>query len=322
MQSTQLRALVQKFYWDAQLHVFNDPKSYINLKIVSKDEVSNGNTNDVLDVLSSLACASTRHHHYFSQYNEWDIGAHSVVAKGGLVSLLRNAIKLDQLQFFYQPIINYRENKIYYHECLLRIQDEHNNLFSIGEIIDSVEEQGLMNILDYKVFNMGISQLLANPNMQVSVNISSLGVLDDAFLDFAQELLSLHKVGNRLIIEITETTLNLNLERTTQFVHALKAQGCRIALDDFGAGFTSFKQLEFLPIDIIKIDGSYIRNLDQNIYHQYFVEMMTFISNKINVLVIAEFVETQEVCNHLTKLGIQYMQGHLFARASSIIADI
>jgi EAL domain-containing protein (putative c-di-GMP-specific phosphodiesterase class I) len=128
-------------------------------------------------------------------------------------------------------------------------------------MICDAESKGLISIVDFTVIEMAISELARDKKISLSVNISNVGVLNHRLLKRLEILLKKYDVATRLIIEITETSLNDDFEAIKSFIDTLHKYGCKFALDDFGSGFTSFQQLLNLPIDIIKIDGSYIRDI-------------------------------------------------------------
>ncbi|HJD57140.1 MAG TPA: EAL domain-containing protein, partial [Rickettsia endosymbiont of Sericostoma sp. HW-2014] len=204
----------------------------------------------------------------------------------------------------------------HYYECLLRVPDTNNYLCSVGAIIPEAEKKGLIFIVDQVVLEMAIKELDANPDLMLSVNISNIGTLDSPLLVIAEKLLQTYDVSGRLIIEITETSLNQHYQQITYFMHRLRKYGCKFALDDFGSGFTSFKQLQNLPIDIIKIDGSYVRNITSDLQSQDFIKRLINLSEDLGIQTVAEFVENGKIAKFLINLKIDAMQGDFFSPAS------
>ena len=221
----------------------------------------------------------------------------------------------QSLSFAYQPIIERATGDIPYYECLLRIHNRHSEIVSVGPFIQLAEGVGLNNVVDHIVLKMAANELYAAHNISLSVNISNRGVLDQHLLYLAKDLLSDRSVAERLIIEITETSLNMDFDHTKRFTDSLRNMGCRIALDDFGTGFTSFKQLQNLSIDIIKIDGSFIRGIAHNQRNQHLVLALMTIAEQIGAKTVAEFVETGEIAKFLLDAKIDYMQGNFFSPA-------
>lgn len=253
---------------------------------------------------------------YYREYDPFNWNLECIRKSNIKLNLLRKSLREKTMVFAYQPIIDRKTMKIHYYECLMRIPDERNNLFSAGEIILDAEKKGLIFIIDQIVLEMAITELASNKDLILSVNISNIGILDQTLLALADNLLQKHNVSGRLIIEITETTLNQHYEQIALFMHKLRKFGCRFALDDFGAGFTSFKQLQKLPIDIIKIDGSYVRNIINDVQSQDFVARLIKISESLGVQTVAEFVENGEIAKFLINLKVDGMQGDFFSPAS------
>lgn len=216
----------------------------------------------------------------------------------------------------YQSIVDRKSGNIEYYECLLRVLDEENNFVSVGSMIEDAETKGLINIVDFTVIELAIKELASDKKIKLSVNISNIGVLNKRLLRRIENLLRKYDVAKRLIIEITETSLNQDFATTKKFIDVLHGYGCRFALDDFGSGFTSFKQLLNLPIDIIKIDSSYIRDILSNNHSRFFVEALINLADDLGIKTVAEFVENGEIARFLIDIKIGAMQGNFFLPAS------
>ena len=230
---------------------------------------------------------------------------------------LRNSIEQKRIKFAYQPIVERKTGNIIYYECLLRIyEDEEGARYSVGKAIQGAEKLGLISIIDFTVVEMAVTELLADKNLQLAINISNVGVLNPLLLSRIEGLFERHNVANRLIIEITETVINQDYQTTKNFIDRLHKMGCRFALDDFGSGFTSFKQLISLPLDIIKIDGSYVKDIVNNAHSKFFVDTLIKLSEYLGIKTVAEFVENDEIAKYLIDLKVDGMQGNFFLPAS------
>ncbi|RYE06327.1 MAG: EAL domain-containing protein [Rickettsiaceae bacterium] len=313
-----LKHLVHNLYTQSQLYINQDiPSAYMNCSISTIDFPSNTNqAAEIYDMLISTII-SNKNRSYYCEYDQIIHNPSIIKSSNEQLNQLRKALAEQTHTFAYQPIIDCKTGGIIYYECLLRIPNGNKDQISIGSLISSAEDKGLINIIDRIVFGMVIEELSNVVDINLSVNISNFGVIDGNMLEFAENLLKKYNVASRLIVEITETTLNNDYERTKTFINKLHSFGCKIALDDFGAGFTSLKQLQHLPVDIIKIDGSYIRNITTNYHSRYFVENIIKISEKLGVKTIAEFVENDEIAKFLVDIKIDGMQGNFFAPASS-----
>src|SRR5262249_38960858 len=154
---------------------------------------------------------------------------------------------------------------------------------------------GLVRQMDRHVLELAAAELAIDPNIELAVNLSGLTAADPSWFRALKVLLRDHpEMAQRLIFEITETTALQDVEETARFIQQLKELGCRLSLDDFGAGYTSFRHLQALSFDIVKIDGSFIRSLRDNPEHQLFVRILLGMADAFGLKAVAECVETGE----------------------------
>ena len=313
-----LKDLAFEIYSKSQLYFSLDhPAKFMQCNLASLDlAFCNRRLEEAIRILQKLLQNSDIYNYYY-EYNQQVHSIDKLRLDNIKLNQFRQAIKNRTVQFAYQPIIDRTTLEIHYYECLLRMPDKNGQMVSVGPIINVVESKGLINLLDHIVFEMAVQELVKDPQLKLSVNISNVGILDDHLLKFAEELLSKHQVATRLTVEITETILNQDYQRTKIFIDKLHGFGCNFALDDFGSGFTSFRQLQNLPIDIIKIDGSYIKDITSNSHSRYFVEALIKISEELGIKTVAEFVENGEIAKFLVDLKIDGMQGNFFSPADT-----
>lgn len=222
-----------------------------------------------------------------------------------------SALDEDRLALAYQPIFSTKTRKIDFYETLLRIVDEKGELIAASEFIPVAEQVGLMHILDRRVVEMAVSVLHDNPQMELSLNVSGLTATDPAWFLATLEWLSGHQVVlDRLIVEITETVAIHDTKETASFVSGLRDLGCRVAIDDFGAGYTSFRNLQSLDFNMVKIDGSFVRDLVASEDNQFFVRTLIALAQKFDLKTVAEWVGNDEEIRILTECGCDYLQGH------------
>lgn len=231
------------------------------------------------------------------------------------VITLKKALVENTASFAYQPVINRVTGEVPYYECLLRIPEGSFGRTSAGPYIAIAERVGINSMLDKIVLDMAVNELIAAPELSLSVNISNVGILDDTFFDRVINLLGDRSIASRMIIEITETSINADFEKTRLFVEAVKKLGARVAIDDFGAGFTSFRQLQYFPIDVIKIDGAFVRNVGHSSNARYLVKALADMAKHLGIKTVAEFVENGEIAKFLLDIEIDYMQGNFFSPA-------
>lgn len=200
-------------------------------------------------------------------------------------------------------------------EILLRMVDEAGRLVPPMAFIPAAERYNLMPILDRWVVRSTFAWLAANrealcPDAVLSINLSGQSLGDEDFGDFVLDQLRSYRIDPRHIcFEITETAAIANLTRALQLMNTLRAVGCAFSLDDFGSGMSSFAYLKNLPVDSIKIDGAFVRDMLADPVDFAMVEAIARIGRVMGLATIAEYVENDEIVRHLTALGVDYAQG-------------
>jgi diguanylate cyclase (GGDEF)-like protein/PAS domain S-box-containing protein len=200
-------------------------------------------------------------------------------------------------------------------ELLLRFREESGRLVVPGAFMPAAERYGLMPVIDRWVIETALSHFdqlhPAGAALQLAtINLSGASVEDDALADRIIELLALHRVDpGRVCFEITETVAVRHLSQVARFMQRLRTVGCKVALDDFGAGMSSFGYLKNLPVDIIKIDGSFIRDMLDDPVSYAMVRAATDIGHQIGLIVVAEWVTSEAVMQALRELGVDLAQG-------------
>lgn len=310
--------LAYSIYSQVQLYVDSEfPASYFKCSVGSiKFCLDQKIIAEKLVSLLAYGMYTSKDQSYYYCYDDNPIDIEELRLRNTNLNLLRMSLLKKKAKFMYQPIVDRKSGNIEYYECLLRVLDEENNFVSVGSMIEDAETKGLINIVDFTVIELAIKELASDKKIKLSVNISNIGVLNKRLLRRIENLLRKYDVAKRLIIEITETSLNQDFATTKKFIDVLHGYGCRFALDDFGSGFTSFKQLLNLPIDIIKIDGSYIRDILSNNHSRFFVEALINLADDLGIKTVAEFVENGEIARFLIDIKIGAMQGNFFLPAS------
>lgn len=264
----------------------------------------------------ALKIANTEDYKGFCSYKDALMSQSRLREEIAQANFLHEAIEKNKLKLAYQPVINAKTGEIAYYECLLRLINPHNKLISAGPFIGMAEKFSFVHLVDEIVMSLVAGELLANPDIKLSFNLSAVCFHKKNILAMLQHLVGEYPtLANRMIVEITETALMSDMGQVLEFSKELRKYGCKIALDDFGAGYTSFKQLKDLDVDVVKIDGSYIRELDKNKDSLIFVKVLIEICQKFNFKSVAEFVETETIAKMLIDMGIDYLQGHFFSPA-------
>lgn len=232
---------------------------------------------------------------------------------------LRRALAEGRFELDYQEVESLKRNRQReegpHIELLLRLRDEDGKRVPPGAFVPAAERYGLMPQIDRWVVETALSRFDAlhpagTALGQCAINLSALSVEDDAFANDVLAALKHHRVPpHKICFEITETAAVGNMGRVVRFIQRLRSAGCRFALDDFGAGMASFGYLKDLPVDILKIDGSFIRNFETDPVNYSIVRAVTDIGHQVGLEVIAEWVSSERSRELLRGLGVDYVQG-------------
>ncbi len=221
-----------------------------------------------------------------------------------------------RLDIAYQPIVDAGSKKPTIFECLLRVRRSDGSMVSAGYLIPVAEKIGLVRLIDHRVLELATSVLEERKDVALSLNVSGLTASDPVWIANLKSFIgSRPDIAERLIVEITETVAIQDIEESTRFVSSLRDMGCRIAIDDFGAGYTSFRNLKTLNVDMVKIDGSFIDTLAHNSDDQFFVRTLIDLAKNCNLQTVAEWVEDEQSAALLREWGVDYLQGFLFGAA-------
>lgn len=239
------------------------------------------------------------------------------------VTTLNEAIKSDRLVLYYQDIVPVVPDAGAggHFEVLVRMLDENGNIVPPDVFLPAAERYHLVTSLDRWVVSHTFSWYASHQCTDaagletISINLSGASVTDAGFLDFIINELHAHEVPPAVVcFEITETAAIANLEAATGFIHELKRLGCRFALDDFGSGLSSFSYLKNLPVDYLKIDGSFVKDMETDAIDCAMVSSIHQIGSVMGTKTIAEFVENDGILEKLAEIGVDYAQGYGIAR--------
>lgn len=238
------------------------------------------------------------------------------------LEVVRRNLGERRFEMHYQPIVSLESGQVSHYEALIRLMGDDGSPLPPAEFIKSAETFGLIAELDRLVVEaclLKAAELGQNGDTGLAINLSGKSVGDAEMLKSIVAGLQKGDVDPaRIIFEITETAAFGNLDQVKQFVSEIRKLGCRFALDDFGIGFSSFYYIKQLEFDYIKIDGSFVKNLPGSPNDQVFVRAMVDISRIFGMKIIAEWVENEEVVQHLKGLGVDYGQGYHFGRPAPL----
>jgi len=225
------------------------------------------------------------------------------------------ALKADRLMFAFQPVVACSSHEKQFYECLIRMRDLDGEIVPAAAFVPTVERLGLVRVLDRRSLELAIHELARHEHACLALNISGLTATEPSWLRALMALVGTRRdLARRLIVEITETAAIQDIEETSRFVATVRGLGCRIALDDFGAGYTSFRHLKALTVDIVKIDGSFVHDIADNGDNRLFVRTLVGLARNFGLQTVAERVETAAEAAVLADLGVDSLQGYYFGR--------
>ncbi|SDY08472.1 PAS domain S-box-containing protein/diguanylate cyclase (GGDEF) domain-containing protein [Nitrosomonas sp. Nm58] len=229
---------------------------------------------------------------------------------------IAQALEQDLFEIHFQGVYETTRNTLTHLESLVRMRDSNNpdHLIMPGQFIPVAEKNGQIVNIDRWVIKRSIKLLSQNPDMPpVAINISGRTFDDPAIPHYIRNLLNEFNVDpGRLIIELTETAAVSDIQDAQRFIEAAQQAGCRVCLDDFGSGFSTFGYLKYLGVEILKIDGLFIRDLPKNRDNQIFVRAMVEVARGLGKTTVAEFVEDAATLDMVKSMGIDLAQGYFF----------
>lgn len=226
---------------------------------------------------------------------------------------IESALAEDRFRLMLQPIVAAQTGEAKFYEALIRLERRDGSLVSASKFVQAAERLGLHRRIDVRALEIAVDILRAAPGLRLSLNISGLTCGDAAWLARLRELSGGDpQLAGRLIVEITETAAIRDFDQSILFVDALKELGCAVAIDDFGAGYSSFKTLKYLPVDVLKIDGLFVKNLASDPRDRVFLRAMVELANSFGMETVAEWVVSAEAAQVAADVGITYLQGYHF----------
>lgn len=293
-----------------------------------------GQFKNIEDVMAAadLACYTAKDHgrnelYIFDQKNDETSDRMSEMM---WLPKLQMALRRDSFRLFAQPIVGIKgtkanEEKFEHYEVLLRLQTENGDLITPAQLIIAAERYNLMKDIDRWVISRAISFLSELQKKsgsripRLSINISGQSTTDPELPMFIKDQINEANIDPAsLVFEITETAAITNLQSAVELVNFLHEMGCKVALDDFGSGVSSFGYLKTIPVDYIKIDGQFIKNIDTNEVDREMVKCMQAVANILGIELVAEFVETAGIVDVLRELDVDFAQGYYYCKPHPI----
>ncbi len=215
----------------------------------------------------------------------------------------------------FQPVVDARGGGIAFYECLLRLENANGEIVSGGPLIPLAEQLGLVRLIDHRMLEMAARALAADPDLRLSLNISPLTTTCPNWMGLLAASVGADQTrSQRLIVEITETAALQNIEETSGFISQVRDMGCKVAIDDFGAGYTSFHNLKMLEVDMVKLDGGFIEKLSDSKDDQFFTRTLIDLARNFELETVAEWVTDERTADMLREWGVDFLQGFIYGK--------
>jgi len=278
---------------------------------------------------ADLACnmAKAQGRNRINLYDPADRNKAGMAEDMGWASRVREMLEHDRFQLVYQPIMALNDDMVQDYEVLVRMVCDDGEIILPGGFMPAAERFGLIHSVDRWIVRRALTQLSRlhrqGEAVRFSINLSGKAFEDATLLPMIQELLDDSNIDpSRVCFEITETAAIAKLSAAEKFITALKTMGCQFALDDFGAGFSSFAYLKHLPVDKLKIDGAFVQGMANSHIDQAMVQSMNQVAHALGKQTIAEYVEDSATLELLRDYGVDYAQGNYIGKPREALMNI
>jgi diguanylate cyclase (GGDEF)-like protein len=229
--------------------------------------------------------------------------------------IILTALNERHVRLAFQPIVSDLDEAPRKFECLIRMRGADGQNIPAPEFIPAAERLGLVHLLDRRVLELALNTLAICPDIHLNVNISMETVKDFVWAEGYIALLRANQaLARRITVELTETQVIDAIDASIEFVSEIKKLGCSFGIDDFGAGYTSFRNLKAMDIDILKIDGSFVTGVSSSRENQLFVRTLLDLARNFGMQTVAEWVDNEADAMLLKGLGVDYLQGFLIGK--------
>ncbi|MEA2110477.1 MAG: bifunctional diguanylate cyclase/phosphodiesterase [Campylobacterota bacterium] len=223
--------------------------------------------------------------------------------------VIRNAIESSGIIPYFQPIVCNKTGVIKKYECLSRLINSKNEVLSPDLFIPITKKIKVYHLVTQEIINKSF-ETFKDSDLSFSINLSIEDVMSQKIYAFIVEKLATSKIGSRVVFELLESESINDYKKVARFINEVKRYGAKIAIDDFGSGFSNFSYLTKLDIDYIKIDGTLIENIDSDKNSELVVKTIVEFAHKLNIKTIAEYVHSSTILSKVKSLGIDYSQGY------------
>jgi EAL domain-containing protein (putative c-di-GMP-specific phosphodiesterase class I) len=252
--------------------------------------------------------------------NHADINRNEIKSRVTWKAKIEKALEENRFVLYYQPIMRIADRTITHYECLLRMVGEGGEIVRPAQFITVAEQTGLIYQIDQRVIELAFGKqaelLEQGRDIKLSINLSAEMLSNPAAFSVISRYLQRYRLdAKHFIFEVTETQAVTRLQAAHDLILQIEGIGGSFALDDFGVGFSSMSYLKQLPVNYLKIDGSFIKNILYSREDQLFVKAINSVGQGMGIKTIAEFVENQDILNMLAGMGIDYAQGYGIGKA-------
>ena len=236
--------------------------------------------------------------------------------KEKLNSTIIYALKHDKIIPYYQPILNLKTGKVEAHEILMRVETENGEILPAYKFIEVAEDMGIIYKLELQMLDKVFEEVQSTGYQgYLFINFSPKSIIAHDYLNTIRDMVYKYDIDpSKIVFEITERETVRNLEILKTFVGSLRRVGFKFAIDDFGSGYSSYLYVKHLPIDFVKIEGDFIREILNSQLDEAIVKSITVLCQSLNIKTVAEFVENEEILTKCRELGVDFAQGYFVGK--------
>lgn len=237
--------------------------------------------------------------------------------QANVVSLIHHAVLDNRLFLAFQPIVETDTRQLHHYECLARILDEEGQILPAAQFIACCEKTGLIQLIDQKVQQLAIEELMNDRQLRLAINVSAVTASDVVWLSTLKaQMTARPDLRERLMIELTETSVFQDVDESIHFITQLRDLGCRVSIDDFGAGYMSLMHLKSDLIQHVKIDAQFVKNLKPKSNNIHFIRAIIALTHPQGIKCVAEGVEDANTATILAQENVDYLQGYHLGKPS------